>query len=324
MRLWRRKRDDLRPTWEERKEALERARDRYRRQQQAEARRRVWLQVGLPVSTALAFATGLAIADRVAERGARTRPDLFEVRRLEIDGAQRLEPAALARAVLPADAPDPVTPDEIAARLEAHPWIAHASAARIAPDVVVARIAEHEPAAVALVLGETPSLVNAEGVAFADGDAQEWRALPQLVVADPPPRDRRDPLLVQGVALARAAASAGFAGIEIALDGEDPNALPALRVAGVAARVVLGAGDPAPKLAHLAQLVAHDAGARDAREIDLRFAEQIVIRPVVPEIGAASEASGARAPGTAAGVGAPAAGANGDRTGGGRRSHDRG
>jgi cell division protein FtsQ len=324
MRWRRRKQDDLRPTWEERREALERSRDRFRRQQAAESRRRAWLQVGLPMLGASAFATGLALADRIAEHGARSRPDLFLVRRLEVEGARRLDAAALARAVLPGDAPDPITPGEVAERLEAHPWIARAAVARLAPDAVVARVEEHEPAAVALVLGEIPLLVNAEGVAFAEATDAAFTRLPQLVVADPPPRDRRDPVLAQGVALARAVEAAGFREIDLALDGEDPNAVPALRVAGIAARVVLGGGDPAPKLARLAQLLAADPSARDAREIDLRFAEQVVLRPVPPDPGAAG--SGAQAPGKATGVGAPAR-ATGDRTGPGpisQRSHDRG
>lgn len=306
------KADDLRPTWEQRREALERSRDRFRRQQGSEARRRAWVQWGLPICTAACFAIGLAAADAVARYGIHSRPDLFTLRRLEIEGARRVEPAALAHAVLPADAPEPLTPDEIAARLEAHPWIAEAAVARLAPDTVVARVREYAPAAVVIALGETPVLVDEDGLAFADATGPEWASLPQLVVAELTPRDRRDPVLAQGVALARAAADAGFSGIEIALDGEDPNAVPALRVAGVPARIVLGASDPAPKLARLVRLLASEPAAAEAREIDLRFAEQVVLRPVAPDPGTAG--SGATAPGKATGVGAPAP-ATGGRAG---------
>jgi hypothetical protein len=70
---------------------------------------------------------------------------------------------------------------------------------------------------------------------------------------------------------------------------------------------VLGAGDPAPKLARLARLLADDPTARDAREIDLRFAEQVVLRPAVsPEPGDGGPTTGADAPARATGVGAPA------------------
>jgi cell division septal protein FtsQ len=318
MKLWRRRRaGDLRPTWSERKAALERTKDRLHREQRAASRRRTFVQVGLPLLGASAFAIGLAFSDAVALRSAHSRPDLFLVRRLEVEGARRLDPAVLAAAVLPADAPDPITTDEVAARLEAHPWIASVVVARLAPDAVVARIVEHEPAAVAQVLGETPVLVEAGGIAFADAIGAAWSVLPQLVVAEPPARDRRDPVLAQGVELARRVAAAGFDGIEIALDGEDPNAVPALRVAGVAARIVLGAGDPAPKLERLAATLAAHPSAREAREIDLRFAEQVVIRPIDPEAG--SIGVGAEAPRTDAGVGAPAP-AKGEGTGASRRS----
>lgn len=310
---WRRDEPEgMRPTWEERREALERSRDRLRRQQGREARRRTWVQWGLPICTAACFALGIAVADLVAEHGVRSRPDLFTLHRLEIEGARRVDAAALAAAVLPADAPEPLTPGEIAARLEAHPWIAEAAVARLAPDAAVARVREYAPAAVAIALGETPALVDADGLPFADASGAEWAALPQLFVAELAPRDRRDPVLAQGVAFARAAEAAGFTGIEIALDGEDPNAVPALRVAGIPARIVLGASDPAPKLARLVRLLASEPAAGESREIDLRFAEQVVLRPVAPDPG--TQGAGATASGKATGVGAPVP-ATGGRSG---------
>ena len=311
----RRRENDLRPTYAERQAALERARERIHRQQRSEARRRAWVKVGLPLFGAFAFVLGLAVADRVAARSAAARPDLFVVERLEIEGTRRLGAAALARAVLPEGAPDPIAPEEVASRLEAHPWIARVAVARLAPDALVARVEEHEPVARARAIGDEPLLVNADGVAFAPAEGAEWDALPLLIVADPPPRDRRDPLLVQGIALAEAVADAGYAHIEVSLDGEDPNALPALRVDGIAARIVLGVGDPTPKLANLATVLAAKPGAREAREIDLRFAEQVVLRPVVaPEMGDGGPTPGADAPGSATGVGAPRR-ATGSRSG---------
>ena len=351
--LRRRKADDLRPTYAERQAALERARERLRRQQSAESRRRAWLRIGLPACAASAFLAGFLLADRVAARGAAARPELFVLHRLEVEGAKRLDVAALARAVIPAGEPEPSALADVASRLEAHPWIARVAVARVAPGAIVARIEEYEPVALACAVGQTRVLVNAQGVAFADAEGTEWDSLPQLVVASPPPRDRRDPLLVQGIALARAVSDAGFTGIELSLDGEDPNALPALRVQGVGARIVLGAGDPTKKLAKLVGLLARDrsrdpegqalrampadpagqalrampadsAGqalrAMQAREIDLRFEEQVVLRPVVaPELGNDAAMSGADATGTATGVGAPRR-ATGDRPGESRRS----
>lgn len=327
--LRRRKTDDLRPTYAERQAAVERTRERLHRQQRADARRRAWLRIGLPGCAALAFFAGLAIADRVAARSAAARPELFIVQRLEIEGAKRLDAATLARAVLPEGAPEPIALAEIAARLEAHPWIARVAVARVAPSAVVARIEEHTPVALVCAVGEARVLVNAKGVAFAAAEGAEWNGLPQLIVATSPPRDRRDPLLAQGIALVRAASEAGFTGIELSLDGEDPNALPALRVNGVNARILLGAGDPVRMLAKLVQVLENERSTEltgsalrtnDAREIDLRFEEQVVLRPVVaPELGNDGPTAGAEAPDSATGVGAPRR-ATGDRPGESRRS----
>lgn len=330
---WRRGAESLRPTWDERRVALERSRDRFRRQQSAETRRRNWTQVGVPVLTAAMFILGLGLAEPIVSRSVAARPELFAVRRLEIEGADRLDPAELVRAAQGDDAGALVSLEDVVDRLEAHPWIARVAAARIAPDAVVARIEEHAPVAVAEALGETPVLVDEDGIPFADAEGDEWNALPRLVVADPPARDRRQALLAQGVALARAVAEAGFGQIELALDGEDPNALPALRVAGVPARIVLGAGDPVPKLDLLRTALAPGAVGgseaaqslrsivRDAREIDLRFAEQMVLRPVAAD--SAVPGSGAKASGRASGVGAPTR-VNGDRPGESRRSDHKG
>ncbi len=343
--LRRRKTDDLRPTYADRQAAVERARERLHRQQNSEARRRAWLRFGLPSCATLAFLAGLSMADRVAARSAATRPELFVLQRLEIEGEQHLNAAALARAVLPEGEPEPIALGEIASRLEAHPWIAHASVARVAPGSVVARIDEHEPAALACAVGEARLLVNTQGVAFAVAESNDWDSLPQLLVASPPSRDRRDPLLAQGVALARAVSEAGFTGIELSLDGEDPNALPALRVHGLDARIVLGAGDTARKLAKLVRVLAAERSAAPedrtlrampddsagqalramrAREIDLRFEEQVVLRPVVaPEMGNDGPTSGANASGSATGVPASRR-ATGDRSGESRRPPEQG
>ena len=89
------------------------------------------------------------------------------------------------------------------------------------------------------------------------------------------------------------------------------------------------AGDPAPKLALLRSALAPEPGAdaalaahvRDAREIDLRYAEQMVLRPLDPGPGTGAE--GAKAPGQATGVGAPAR-VNEGRSGESRRPDHRG
>jgi hypothetical protein len=296
----RRRREDLRPSWEERHAALESVRERLRRQGAVE-RRRALVRRLAPAVALLAAGLGAAAAAPLLRAGAAAHPELFAVRELAVVGNAQLDAAEVVRAAgLGADpADDAIAVEELNARLARHPWIAGVRAARVSPDTVVVRIVERVPAAVWVRGAGEAFLVDAEGTAFAAADAPDLPRL-RLTAADATACPAEggcapDPRLAAGVALARAVERAGFARPEIELDGPavgaaDARALPVLRLAGVAPRVLLGDGDLGLQLERLTRVLADVPASRAAAEIDLRFAGQVVLRPPAPERGTGHEA----------------------------------
>lgn len=307
----RRRREDLRPTWEERHAALESVRERLRKQG-AEERRLALVRRLAPVAALLAFAIGTLAAAPLLRAGAASQPQLFAVRRLAVVGAAQLDAVEVARAA-GLGAAESLAPEELRARLARHPWIAGVRAARVSPDTMVVRVVERVPAAIWVRAGDA-WLVDAEGMAFAPtGDADLPRL--RLVALDAAPcmpagetPCAPDPRLAAGVGLARAVERAGFARPEIELDGPDPRAVPVLRLAGVAPRVLLGGDDLEAQLERLTRVLADVPASREAAEIDLRFAGQVVLRPPAPGPEAAADDE------TSAG-GGPSASGTGGRAG---------
>jgi cell division protein FtsQ len=327
---WRKHRphEDLRPTWEQRHAALESVRERLRRQGAEARRRRLVLRLA-PGFALVAFALGSVASGPLLRAGAAAHPELFAVRQVAVLGAAQLDPVEVARAAGLADAAaaGASAPDELIARLSRHPWIAAARAARVSPDTVVVRIVERVPAAIwvrgralppgAAGVESAPSgaedgvyLVDAQGTPFAAAGGAD---LPRLLLTAPDAQPcpaaggcAPDARLAAGVALARAIERAGFARPEIELDGPDPKAVPVLRLAGVAPRVLLGEGDLDAKLERLTRVLADVPASRGAAEIDLRFAGQVVLRPPLPEPGGAEGSPAA---------GGPSAPADGGRAG---------
>src|SRR5262249_36203949 len=171
-------------------------------------------------------------------------------------------------------------------------WVAGAPAARVRPTAVVGRVVERGPAAVLIEPDAQPVLIDEGGVPF-DASADGFDALPRLVLPRHVPRDRREPRLAAGLALARAVAAAGFGRCELELEGADPKALPVLHLAGLAPRVVLGEGAPAAKLARLRRALEEVPESLRADEIDLRFDDQVVLRSAPPVAGPSEQAPGA-------------------------------
>jgi hypothetical protein len=304
-------------TLRERRAALERVRERIERQGAAQ-RRRTRLRRATPLVALAAFAAGFAAAEPLLRVGIAARPELFAVRRLAVIGALRLAPLEVARAAsLGAERFGGGTPEAVASGLLFHPWIARARVARVSPDTVVVRIAERVPAAVWVRGGAAPLLVDTAGTPFAPASGVE--ALPRLRLnsAAPPCLAAAaatpcvpDPRLVAGLELARAVEEGGFPTPEVELEGPDPHAVPALRLPGVAPRVLIGAGDVAGKLERLARALAEVPESRASREIDLRFAGHVVLRPAGAAPEGSSEPAGAAGSGAAesgGGAGAPAA-----------------
>lgn len=298
MTLWRRRRraEGLRPTWEQRQAALESVRSQLRRQG-ARARRRALVQRLTPGAVLLAFAAGVLAAAPLQRVAVAAVPAAFDVERLAILGAERVDAAEIARiAGRRVSASTAIrTPADLIGRISRHPWIAEARAVRVTPDTVVVRIVERVPAAIWVRGSGEAFLIDSQGTPFAAAAAE---SLPRLYlqgsdapVCQPIRACAPDPRLAAGVKLARTVESAGFAQPRIHLDGPDPRALPVLQLPGVAPQVLLGDRELETQLAHLARVLAGVPASRAAREIDLRFAGQVVLRPALPETGESNEAS---------------------------------
>jgi hypothetical protein len=166
--------------------------------------------------------------------------------------------------------------------LAGHPWVRHARVAALPPDRVILAVEEREAVAIARLDGK-PRLVDRDGTAFAPADSAT--ELPELVGAGAP----GTPPLLEGVTLLDAVAEQGLpAPRMLILAGEEPGTTPALELAASGsapgARVLIGSDDQPAKLARLATLLeAGLPGLADVEEIDLRFGDDVVLRPR-PEI----------------------------------------
>jgi len=177
----------------------------------------------------------------------------------------------------------------VEAALAGHPWVRRARVAALPPDRLILAVEEREPVAVAR-LGGVARLVDRDGTAFAP--AGEDTGLPELRGAGTP----GGPPLAEGVALLAAVEAEGLpAPHALIFTGEEPGRVPALELASDApapsARVLIGRDDHAAKLARLAELLrARLPELGQTAEIDLRFGDDVVLRPK-PEPEAESEAS---------------------------------
>jgi len=227
---------------------------------------------------------------------AKARHDWLALRHIAVAGAGRIRAEEIARTTgLPLGRSlldvDPADAEE---RLRAHPWIREARVVRMPPGTVVVSVTLREP--VALVESDQPGharLVDASGYAFAAADERDFQSLPLLVPEVLEGPDGSPPDLSQGAAVAQALARSGLprnAQILLPAPG-DPDGL-RLRVGATPAPIVLGQGGLDPKLARLARLLAERLPeVQTAAAIDLRFADQAVLRsPPAPE-GAAKSAA---------------------------------
>jgi cell division protein FtsQ len=177
----------------------------------------------------------------------------------------------------------------VEAALAGHPWVRRARVAALPPDQLILAVEEREPVAVARLSG-IARLVDRDGTAFAP--AGEDTRLPELRGAGAP----GGPPLLEGVALLAAVEAQGLpAPHALILTADEPATVPALELASDApapsARVLIGRDDQAAKLARLAELLrANLPELGSAAEIDLRFGEDVVLRPK-PEAGGENEAT---------------------------------
>jgi cell division protein FtsQ len=178
-----------------------------------------------------------------------------------------------------------ISPAAIEARLREQPWIRDAHVMRLVPGRVLVQVAFREP--VARVTQASPEegapvvLVDAEGRAVVEAAGAPVPPLPVIVSPRLPAAGELAPGLAAAAAAVGAVARSAFADRTATLyvgAEDDPNSV-SLQLTQLPPRVFVGSGDLDQKLARLAQVIAGGTTpARDAAEIDLRFADQAVLR----------------------------------------------
>jgi cell division septal protein FtsQ len=226
--------------------------------------------------------------------------DLFggdaQLETISVRGASHLAAAevAVASGVSRSVALSAVESDSVEKRLEGHAWITEARALRLPTRTLLIDVKETVP--VALVAAGSPEqtyVVDAGGAPFAAAETHHEEALPRIVTTNAVAPLEPNEDIARAVQLALDVPRFGLARpvmVSIAAKGDSRGFT--LRLAGLRANIVLGREDLDAKLRELVRLLAADLpGIGDATELDLRFADQAVLRNDPPPEGAAQAAA---------------------------------
>jgi len=224
-----------------------------------------------------------------------------QLRAISVRGASRLAAGDVARATGLARSAEltAVEPASVEKQLEAHAWIAGARALRLPTGTLLVAVTEMVP--VALVSAGTPAqawLVDANGTPFSPAGADANDALPRIVTAGAVEPNAPNEAIAEAAQLAHQLPRFGLTQTaEIAIAAADDPRGFTLRLDGLATRIVLGREDLDAKLRKLARLLAAEVPEiGEAMELDLRFADQAVLRnEPLPEGAAQAAASRGRA-----------------------------
>jgi cell division septal protein FtsQ len=237
---------------------------------------------------AASFAAGLGGGSSVAEAAvswlAGRAPRLESI---AVRGSGQLSSAEIAAATGVPRGVDlrRVDADDVAARLSDHPWIASARAVELPAGRLLVEVVERIAVATVSAPGsEQAFAVDANGTAFAPAGGAATRELPRLVQSGPVELGSGDPARGEAVALAARLAALGLPrALEIAVAAPDDPTGFTLALEGFAPRVVLGRDDLDARLDALARaLESGPAEVAEAATLDLRFADQVVLRGTPP------------------------------------------
>lgn len=243
------------------------------------------------VGFALALLTGIISSGSVIQHVQAGEPsgDPVLVRSVAVLGNQRLSATAVAQAsgVAPDSIATRLDTKQIARTLERHPLIGSARATVLPDGQLIVRVEERNPVALLRARPDPKEdvvwrLVDSTGTPFANTRAEAWSRLPRLRSARALATGVVDPALVEAIRFAmqidRERAPA-VAEREIELPTEGSGIGWVLHSQTLPHRVILGTEDLEPRLERLVMLLDADLPtARGVEEIDLRFADQAVLR----------------------------------------------
>jgi len=219
--------------------------------------------------------TLLAAADGLGASGA--------VETIAVRGAGRLTPSDVAEATGVGRGAHLALVDSraVAEQLEDHDWIAEARAMRLPGGSLVVDVVERAPLA-SIEVGSPPApfAVDATGAPFAPLGGDELEGLPRLVPAGSVTPREPSLRLAEAVRLAHRLPDLGLAlPAEVTIAAEDDPEGLTFRLAALPARFVLGHDDLDARLEDLVHLLASNPkSVAEAEWVDLRFADQVVLR----------------------------------------------
>jgi len=188
---------------------------------------------------------------------------------------------ATAAAIEPGAAPVEFSLAEIERRLEEHAWIETARAMRLPGGRLLLSVVERVPMArVGAFESDRQYLADASGTPFADAPSAPDPSMLRIVTSTTPPLLEANAEIAEAIRLAGDLPGFGLSpAAEIAIAGPNDPAGLTMRLEGVSARILLGRDDFDTKLQELARLfAAFVPEVAEASEIDLRFADQAVLR----------------------------------------------
>jgi cell division septal protein FtsQ len=215
---------------------------------------------------------------------------------IAVRGAERLTLPEIAEAtgLAPGAALNSLDLREIERKLSEHPWIAEASAVRLPTGRLLLGVTERIPRAVVAVANqETRFAVDASGTPFALVETRDLSALPLLISSGDIEKDEPDARLARGIALAYRLAEFDLPmPSELFIPADRDTIGFALRLPNLTPRVVVGRTDFDARLAKLARLLEADLfDVTRSETLDLRFADQAVLRGTSPSQGATQAAA---------------------------------
>lgn len=242
-----------------------------------------------PLVVVAALAAGLAFGEGLLARltGLRERP----LERVAVRGARHLSPQQVAHAAALAPGLPLAGLEAVVRSLSAHEWIASARALRLPSGTLLLDVVEREPVA-RLTIAGTAWALDREGRPFAALAGDPPPELPEIVARGEVAPGEPDPRLARAVRLARRLPELGLAPprqVEVGAEGDARGYT--LQLAASETRVVLGSERLRERLDAFARLLAlRPDDVAGAAEIDVRFADQLVLRGAPARDGSATTA----------------------------------
>ena len=254
-------------------------------------------QLAVPAAVVLSLAVGLLFGSPlVATARSWFAGEPVRIEAISVRGAELLSPAEIAAATgLPLSAEwASADPREIEASLIAHPWIIDARVVRLPTGRLLVHVSEQLPRAlVAIGKPAQDFAVNGAGMPFAPAESRAPSGLPRLIPNATVERDVADERLARAIELAYRLPEFDLPlPSEVFLSKDDDPTGFAFRLPNLKPRIVLGHDHFAARLTSLSRLLESGLAEVEGSEtLDLRFADQAVLRGAPPSQGAKQAAA---------------------------------